>query len=588
MGRLLIKIKSDILYKMEEKNCQNCKQRYAIDTEDFSFYKKINVPPPTFCPDCRSQRRLAWRNDTALYNSECGLCKKPVVTIYSKESGMAIYCNKCWWGDKWDPENYGLDYDFSRPFFEQFNELVRKIPHMALNNDNGIASLNCEYTQDFAFSKNVYMSFIGWKVENVMYSYYVAAGKDMVDCMNIKSKNEFLYECIRCAESYKLKYSQNSKACVDSAFMIDCLNCTDCFMCSGLQNKKYHYKNKEYSREEYFKILEKYKLDSFSGVGKAQKEFDEFALKHPRRYVYNFRAINCTGDILSDSKNSKYCFNAKRAENCRWVQNADTPKDSYDLTIGGELSECYEGITPDLSNRNLFGIFSWKDQDIEYTNHCHSSQYLFGCVGIRSKKYCILNKQYTKEEYEILVKKIKKHMDKMPYVDRLGNVYKYGEFYPVELSMFGYNETVAPEHFPLTKDQAIKKGYSWQDNLQRTTGKETIKQNDIPDSINDIKEDILEEILACIECGRNYKIIPNELIFYKKMNIPIPRKCFYCRHSDRVARRNPYKLWHRTCMCEKNDHLHEEAKCEVEFETSYAPDRKELVYCEKCFHKEFF
>src|SRR3989344_4114838 len=203
--------KKDMEHKSQNVACQNCKAEFTIELDDFGFYEKIKVPPPTFCSDCRCQRRLAWRNDITLYNGICNLCKKSVVTIYSKESNVIIYCNKCWWSDKWDPKSFGMNYDFSRPFFEQFNELMKKVPHMALVNDNGIASVNCEYTQDFSFAKNCYMVFIGWKVENVMYSYYVAAGKDMMDCMNIKSKNEFIYECIRCSESYKLKYSQNSK-----------------------------------------------------------------------------------------------------------------------------------------------------------------------------------------------------------------------------------------------------------------------------------------------------------------------------------------------------------------------------------------
>lgn len=572
----------------QTRNCQNCKNDFVIESDDFGFYEKIKVPPPTFCPDCRSQRRLAWRNDTTLYNRECDLCKKPVVTIYSKESGITIYCNKCWWSDNWDPKNFGVDYDFSKPFFVQFRELMQKVPHMALMNDNNIGSINSEYTQDFARAKNCYMAFVGWKVENAMYSYYVAAGKDIMDCMNIKSKNEFIYECIRCADSYKLKYSQNSKACVDSAFMVDCINCTDCLMCTGLQNKKYHYKNQEYSREEYLKILEQYKLETFSGVQNAIKEFDEFLLKHPRRCVSSFRVINCTGDILSDSKNLKECFNLKKAENCRWVQNGDAPKDSYDMSVGGELSECYEDVTCDLSSRNLFGFFSWKNQDVQYTHHCHTSKDLFGCVGLRNAQYCVFNKQYTKEEYEKLVQKIIQQMEEVPYKDKIGSLYRYGEFYPIDLSPFGYNETVAPELFPLTKEKAEEKGYKWQDNLQRTTGKETLKSENIPESITDVKEDILEQVLSCIECCRNYRIVPNELIFSQKTKVPISRKCFYCRHADRVKRRNPYKLWHRSCMCDKANHFHREGKCGEKFQTSYAPDRPEIVYCEKCWQAEFF
>jgi len=253
----------------------------------------------------------------------------------------------------------------------------------------------------------------------------------------------------------------------------------------------------------------------------------------------------------------------------------------------GEVSECYDSVTVDHSQLNFWGVLSVKSQDLRYTQHCHSSKHLFGCVGLRNASYCIFNKQYTKEEYEKLVTEIIKQMNELPYKDAMGNIYKYGEFYPVEMSPFGYNETFALEQIPLTREEALAKGYKWQDNVQRTTGKETLQPENIPESINEIDDSILNEILSCITCKRNYKIIPNELIFYKKMHIPIPRRCFACRHEARSKRRNPFKLWHRICMCDKK-HTNHEGKCQVEFETSYAPERPEVVYCEKCYQQEFY
>ena len=176
----------------------------------------------------------------------------------------------------------------------------------------------------------------------------------------------------------------------------------------------------------------------------------------------------------------------------------------------------------------------------------------------------------------------------MPYKDSIGNSYKYWEFYPIEHSPFGYNESCAMEINPLSRDEVLEKGYKWQDSIQRTTGKETIRPDKIPDSINEIKDTILNEVLACMDCGRNYKIIGNELIFYHKMQIPVPRRCFWCRHAGRIARQNPFKLWHRQCMCEKNNHDHSNHRCPNEFETSYMPERPEIVYCESCYQKEVY
>src|SRR3989344_6045672 len=572
--------------KAEKRICQNCKKNFIIEPDDFGFYQKIKVPPPTFCPDCRRQRRHAWRNDTSLYSRKCDSCGKSIISIYAPDSKMTIYCNKCWWSDKWDPKSYATDYDFSKTFFTQFRELLGKVPHMAIVNDDGIASLNCEYTHDWWFSKNCYMCFCGWHVENVMYSYFILEGRDIMDCMNIRTKSDWIYECILCSRSYQTKYSQICLACVDSQFLYDCRDCVNCLMCTGLRSKKYYFKNKEYSKADYEKILKKYKLDTFSGVEKAQKEFDSFLAKYPRRYVQIFQCTNCTGDIISMSKNSKNCFVVKNAENCRYCDfagdNSDNIKDSSDLTTTGGVSECYECVVGDHSQLNLFGLFSVKSQDIQYCQHCHNCKHCFGCVGLRNANYYIFNKQYTKEDYKKLVPKIIEQMNNLPYTDKIESVYRYGEFYPVELSPFGYNETMAAEHLPLAKEEAIRKGFSWQDNIQRTTGKEKLKLENIPDAIDDVEDSILDEILACTSCERNYKIVPNEFLFYKRMKIPIPRKCFYCRHADRLKKRNPFNLWKRNCMCQRKNHAHK-AKCRIEFETSYAPKRPEIVYCETCY-----
>jgi hypothetical protein len=565
----------------ENRICQNCKGNFTIEPDDFSFYEKIKVPPPTFCPDCRMQRRYAWRNIMSLYNSRCELCGKSVITLYSPDSGITVFCNKCWWSDKWDPKDYAIDYNFSRPFFIQFSEFTKKIPHIALVNDDGIASLNCEYTHDWWLSKNCYMCFSGWHTENVMYSFFTEAGKDMMDCMIIKRDNSWLYECMNCSNSYQLKYCHVCKTCIDSQFLYDCRDCSNCFVCSELRNKKYYFKNKKYSKDEYEKILQEYRLDTYSGMERARKEYDDFLFKNPKRYVQTFQNVNCTGDNISNSKNSHNCFVVKSLENCKYCDLLSADKDAYDLTVSGELSECYEGIVLDHSQLNLFGIFSVESQDIRYTEYCKNCKYVFSCAGLRDSSYCIFNKQYTKEEYEELLPKIIKHMNDMPYVDKKGNEYRYGEFFPIELSPFGYNETQAQEQFPLEKNEVQKNGYNWQDNIQRTKGKETLLPENISDSVNEIKDLIVNEILCCIECNRNYKIVPNELIFYKKMQIPIPRRCFHCRHASRVKRRTPYifKLWHRHCMKEG---------CTNEFETTYSPDRSEIVYCEKCYQAEVY
>jgi hypothetical protein len=79
-----------------------------------------------------------------------------------------------------------------------------------------------------------------------------------------------------------------------------------------------------------------------------------------------------------------------------------------------------------------------------------------------------------------------------------------------------------------------------------------------------------------------------ELDFCKRMNIPLPRLCINCRHYERRVMRNSTNFYKRQCMCDKKNHFHGAGKCEVEFETSYAPERPEIVYCERCYQQEVY
>ncbi len=560
----------------ETKKCQNCQKDFIIEPDDFNFYEKIKVPPPTFCPECRRQRRLSWRNDFIFYNRKCDLCERDIISIYSPDNPQIIYCNKCWWSDKWDPKNYIYNFDFSTPFFNQWKAFHLKVPTLALVNDNNIGSINCEYVQDVQYSKNCYMTMVSWKIENCLYFSYGAHAKDAIDCMGIFNTSEGIYEVMYSDKCFGSKYIQQSRNLVNCYFCHSCNGCSNCFMCVGLRNKKYYFLNKQYTKEEYRKLVNSYNLNTWSGVQRAQKEFEAFLMKQPHKYSNNINTTNSTGNNLFNSKNSKEVFHVFKSENSRFLENGDTEKDSYDLSVGGELEQCYEGLTPDHSVRAFFVNYTWKSIDVSYTDFCMSCQNCFACIGLKHSKYCILNKQYTKEEYFILKEKIIKHMKKNK---------EYGEFFPISSSPFSYNETMAMIEFPLTKENVLKQGFTWQDNIQRTKGKTTI--SDIPDDINKVDNSILDEVLECKICNRNYKIVENELIFYKKWQIPIPRNCFYCRLENRFKKRGPSKLWHRQCMCQQDNHNHQ-GRCPIEFETSYSPDRPEIVYCEKCYQKEVY
>ena len=199
---------------------------------------------------------------------------------------------------------------------------------------------------------------------------------------------------------------------------------------------------------------------------------------------------------------------------------------------------------------------------------------MFGCTGIRKGEYCILNKKYSKEDYLELTGKIRENMKKIPYVDKIGRKYFYGEMMPSELCPWAYNESTVMEMFPLEKEEAIKQGYSWRDTEAKDYKEATVK---LPEHIKDVGEDILKEILKCENCGKNYRVIKMELDFYHRFNLPIPHQCVLCRDRARTRLLNPAEIHDRNC-----------AKCSKSIKTSWSADRPEIVFCEQCYKAEVY
>ena len=568
---------------METRQCQNCKKDFIIEPDDFSFYEKIKVPPPTFCFECRLQRKMVRRNERTLYKRICDLCKKEIISMYDKNISFTVFCHECWWSDKWDPFTYGKELNFTKPLFQQFFELSLSFPRVALFQKR---SVNSPYTNHADHIKNCYLMFDNGFCEDSMYSKWGIKSKNMFDCYSVFN-SELVYESFDSEKCYNGIHIYFSKDCLNSSFIYNCHGCSDCFLSSNLRNKNFVFENEQYSKEEYQKLISVINLRNFSIYSSQLKKFKEEILpKTIRKFAYFEKNINSTGDNIFESKNLRECFHVSRTENCAYCVDDSDIKDSYDVYESAFNCELqYDCHGCNRTSNSKFDSVSYDSSDILYSDMCHNSSNLFACIGLRSKQYCIFNKQYTKEQYEELVGKIIQHMSDMPYIDGKGRVYKYGEFFPSELSPFCYNETIAQEYFPLTKEQAEEQGYRWKDKEERNYNID-IYNKDIPDNITDITDDITDKIIECAhkgdcnhQCTEAFKIIPEELQFYRRMNLPLPRLCPNCRHYERLSQRNPLKLWHRSCMKEG---------CTNEFETSYAPERPEIIYCERCYQQEVY
>jgi len=584
--------------------CQNCDSQFIILPEDRDFYAKIEVPFPTFCPYCRFQRRLLFNNERRLFRRKDSFTGKEIISLYPENTPFPVYDQSVWFSDQWEAATYARPYNFSRPFFDQFKELLHAVPRYALTILN---SVNCSYCPKIINSKNCYLT-VGYGAEDCLYgNCNTRATRDCADYFFLVG-SESVYEGIYCTDCDNVSFAQYALRCRNSAFLYDCVNCSDCFCCVGLRNKQYYIFNKPYTREEYQHILKRYDMGSFSTIRRIKSKFEHLKLTFPHRFAMIMNSANVVGNYVTGAKNCYACFDSDAEggtiENCKYLYCASMIKDTYDaMQTGGGGELCYE-VCLSWGYRILFSYnIPGDSRDVQYSDTCFNSHNLFGCVGLRKKRYCILNKQYTKAEYEELIPKIIDHMNVLPYTDAQGRIYQYGEFFPPDFSPFAYNETLAQEYFPLTQQKATQKGYLWRDSIDQSR-EITCKANDLPDHINQVDDTILAKVIGCShdaqcddQCTKAFRIIPQELSFYRRRNLPLPRACPNCRHHERVRLRNPLRIWQGKCQCDgeatkKSDyhnesvHSHGKNPCEGMFETTYSPSRKEIIYCQACYNAE--
>src|SRR3989338_3967347 len=284
------------------KICVDCKKEFVIDLGDLILYKKIGLKIPEQCFFCRFKQYSAFWVFGKFRKGISDLSGENLITVLPNNARYPIYKSHEWWGDGWDPMNFGQDYDSSRFFFGQLKELQEKIPRPHQTGENRVG---CDWCDDIWDSKNCYLSRSLSKCENLSYSYRIVEAKDSFDlvfCFNLQNS----YECIACHDSYNLSFSENCKDCINSCFLFDCRNCQNCFMCWNLRNKQYCIENVQYSQKDYKEKLRSFKLGSHMSIQAFKKRFEELTQEETvHRQNFNFKTYNSAGDYLINTKDCR-------------------------------------------------------------------------------------------------------------------------------------------------------------------------------------------------------------------------------------------------------------------------------------------
>ncbi|MBU0732224.1 zinc-ribbon domain-containing protein [Patescibacteria group bacterium] len=473
--------------------CQNCQNSFEITKQDKKYYQSFKVPEPTWCPNCRNQRRLSMRNERTFYERTCDCCQKKIIAYYPADAGQVVYCPECWYSDKWTPFDYGRNFDFSREFFPQFKEMYKRVPTLSLD------IVNCENSNYVSYcgdDKSCYFDIAGEANENCLYGKFIKFCKDCVD-NSFTYNSELCYECVNCHNCYGSTWLDRCSDCDHCHSCFDLKGCSHCINCSNLRNKKYCINNKEVSKDEFNKKI---------GSG-----CHHIRLKPIVKSSYQTNSENCTGNDITNSKNCPDCFDVVNCENSKWLWDVLDAKDCYDLNFSLYKPEHSLELISTLNMvESKFCNASHYCHHMEYCDKCNNSHDCFGSIGIMKGEYVILNKKYSESEYSTLKDKIIKHMI------RTG---EYGQFFPQGTSGFKYHETVASEYY-------FESGH------HHARHHDTRLQDSLP---------------VCQDCKRQFKIISQEKEFYNRLDLPEPKLCPECRHKNRNLRAGERNLYDRKC-----------------------------------------
>jgi hypothetical protein len=554
-----------------ERICFECKQNFKVEKEDINFYHMFRVPAPKECPKCRQIRRFSFlMRVPKFFRRPCNVPghSENVIAVFPPASPHKVYDTNYWHSDSWEATSYGRSHDAHRKFFDQFKELFFDVPHLPLERD--ATAVNSEYSLGGRFGKNNYYTSGPFKSEDILFSEEVRFSKFCVDCLDVWH-SEFCYLCAESDRCSRCVFVIDSNQCIDSAFLYDCKNCTSCFLSANLRNKSFVFENKQLTKEEYQTKISSLNLGDRIIFQKIRQKFNDVFRDALRRSVWLTNTTNCVGDRLSNCKNCFWTFDGTDGENFRFVQSFDKAKDTMDCSYySGPAERAYESIMPTNSTNILFSLYVRYSMNVEYSSECDNCQDCFGCVGLKNKKFHIFNQPYPENNYWQLVDEIK--------IEML-NGGEYGELFPLSLGLFPYQSSRGQKFYPLDAKKAAERGIPWYEEpeTQIPEGVRLMDTSEIPSDIKNVDDFILNNAIRCEVTGRPFKIIVEELKFYRYMNLSIPTKHPWQRIMERTIFEHPFELFPFVCPnCGENSlSIYDGAK-----------QKQFKIFCEKCYLKE--
>ena len=509
---------------------KHCEGEFKIEAEDIKFFKMFKVPPPNYCPTCRKMKRMVHMNYVRLSKRKCDAPghDEMMISILPEECPFPVYDYHYFIDDAFDPFSFGVGYKKGESPMEVLFSIRKKFPMPSFLNRNP-SCVNSEYSNGGGDLKNGYYVFACFEVENAWYSNVIFKSRNVMDSY-WTTDSESIYENVFSDHIYKSTFVYFSSACNDCTFIFDCRNCSNCFGCVNLRNKKYCVYNKQFSKEEYENFINNIYPFSRKKLQEHKEKFWELVKSVPINASRNVASTNVLGVNLTNSKNLYDAIEVDKSENIRYSQSLVSHKDSMDVTYSG-LGSNTQYMTINVgshSSKIKFSVSSKYCSDCEFIFNCRNTIDCFMCFGLLNKSYCVLNRQYDKDEYYKIIDEIKFEMLSRG---------EYGDGPGFEFSAQAYNFSIAQISFPLS-DEEIKNlgGYVAKDPDTNAGNQEFLTSDQIPQTIEETTDEILTKAIKCEITGRPFRIVSSELEFYRKTKLPLPSIHPSVRMEGRIRR----------------------------------------------------
>lgn len=511
--------------------CSISGKTFEISEIEIELRKKFGFSDtfPTILPKYRFQELGAFWPHWNLHKRRCDKTGRPIVSIFNQDCAYPVWHRGEWIAHSNPPSQ---EPDFSKPFFEQTWELFRNspIPHAFQSNN-----LNCEYTDDWYYSKNCYLCHSGQGCEDCRYGYGNDQLKDNHRAV-ISYESELCLDLINSSKCYNSVFLLNCNLVHDSAFLYDCRDCSDCMFCFNLRNKKYCFGNEQLTQEQYEEKKAAWDLSSHKNYERAEVFFTKMMKESAwHRALQIDKCENSTGSFMRNCKDCINCYLLSEHDTCANVAfcgpKARSILDSLG-TVGSELT--FMCSLPVYSYEARFCFSVSHSRYVEYSSYLQKCQYCFGCCGLVNAKYCIFNKQYSKEDYGKVRESLIQHMKKTG---------EWGQFFPAHFAPNPYEESFSGFHFPKEskrEDRPIVK---------------TAEIYDIPDSVFTLRPEDEAALTAQVfwdeKYQRPFQIQTADIEFARKMKVPLPHS-YYIHNVQDNLRWMPFNGELRETICAKS------------------------------------